>query len=67
MDDSDSFKGCDDVSVACILAFRRASGVGDRNRPAEYLEYMRAKYGCTCGLCDGGFLSKRMRVKLSGN
>jgi hypothetical protein len=62
MDDLDRFKGYDEISVACIIALRRAANSEQRVAPHE--ERVRVKYGCTCNACDGGFLSKRMRAKL---
>lgn len=52
------FKGWDDDDVACVSLLKG----GDRNPSPYGLEGFR--YGCSCGQCLGGFLSKRMSFSL---
>ena len=54
---SDKFKGFSDKSVMCLIKLK---GIADAS-PAEVL---RLTYGCTCGQCIAGFLSRRMRFAL---
>lgn len=54
------FVGYTPQAIQCIV---RLSG------PTPYrdltpIQVLRLKYGCTCGACDGGFLSPKMRAAL---
>lgn len=55
---ADRFEGFADEQVSCILAFRGRPAIDDAHC------WNRARFGCTCGLCFGGFLSHRMRQNL---
>ncbi|SPO05334.1 uncharacterized protein DNG_08021 [Cephalotrichum gorgonifer] len=54
---ADQFDGFDEDSVTCLLLLQGVSEPSPDQR-------MRAKFGCSCGECLGGFLSPRMLLKL---
>ncbi|KAL9082518.1 MAG: hypothetical protein Q9165_008867, partial [Trypethelium subeluteriae] len=54
---SDKFEGFDDESIMCLSQLK---GLGNTNRH----EFLRLRYGCSCGQCTEGFLSCRMRFAL---
>ena len=56
----DNFKGQSNSDVQKLLSLR------GNTAPTED-EANQAKYGCTCGLCLGGFMSPRMAYILSSN
>ena len=60
VENSDNFKGYSASDVQKLLSLRgiTASTEDEANQ---------AKYGCTCGLCLGGFISPRMAYILSQN
>lgn len=54
------FLGLTPQAIQCIV---RLSGPTPY-RDLSPIHVLRLKYGCTCGLCDGGFLSPKMRAAL---
>ncbi|KAJ5813686.1 uncharacterized protein N7503_000436 [Penicillium pulvis] len=50
---ADQFDGYDEKATACLLALE-----GHDNETPESMN--RLRFGCSCGLCLGGFLSRRM-------
>jgi len=60
VENSDNFKGYSNSDVQKLLSLRGITA------PTED-EANQAKYGCTCGLCLGGFMSPRMAYILSSN
>ena len=54
---SDLFKGFDEQSVMCLIKLKSLVDVTGS-------EKIRLKYGCTCGECLSGFLSRRMRLAI---
>jgi hypothetical protein len=59
-EDAESEKGL----LLCIVKLKRAMGMLEMENMTdeEYVEQI--KYGCTCEVCAGGFLSPRMRFRL---
>ncbi|RDB26046.1 hypothetical protein Hypma_006134 [Hypsizygus marmoreus] len=57
--------GYSDDELRCEFLTKRAMGLPlVSNDEAEYVK--KRKWGCTCGVCAGGWLSKRMRFRLEG-
>ncbi|KAL1601680.1 hypothetical protein SLS60_006595 [Paraconiothyrium brasiliense] len=54
---SDNFTGFSDDTVSCLAMLKGLTAI-------DRMEKMRLKFGCTCGVCAGGFLSPRMRFTL---
>ncbi|KAG6861927.1 hypothetical protein C0995_009877 [Termitomyces sp. Mi166 len=60
---SGQWKGYEDNELECEFLMKRAMGESTMSDTLE--EYMaKRKFGCTCGVCAGGWLSKRMRFRL---
>ncbi|KAG5339877.1 hypothetical protein C0989_003200 [Termitomyces sp. Mn162] len=58
------WKGYNDNELTCEFLVKRAMGKSIMaDTLAEYIA--KRKWGCTCGACAGGWLSKSMRSKLS--
>ncbi|KAL4781963.1 hypothetical protein BJX76DRAFT_359395 [Aspergillus varians] len=55
---ADEFDGFADKEVSCLLALRGCPAKDNIHC------WNRTRFGCTCGLCLGGFLSHRMRQSL---
>ncbi|KAJ4348111.1 uncharacterized protein N0V89_009483 [Didymosphaeria variabile] len=54
---SDKFMGFSEDTVLCLAMLKGLTAI-------DSMEKMRLKYGCTCGICVGGFFSPRMRFAL---
>ena len=54
------FVGFTPSAIQCIACLSDST----RYRDLTPIQVLRLKYGCTCGACDGGFLSPRMRAVL---
>ncbi|KAK1828711.1 hypothetical protein QBC39DRAFT_436232 [Podospora conica] len=52
------FEGFSEATMRCIALLTSGLPPYDELAP---LEQLRLKYGCTCGLCEGGYLSPRTR------
>ncbi|KAF8879191.1 hypothetical protein CPB84DRAFT_1793501 [Gymnopilus junonius] len=64
--------GYEEAGVRCEYALKRALGerlfsfaLGDANMVTEDEYVEKRKWGCTCGMCTDGWLSPRMRLRLS--
>ncbi|KAG5717938.1 Proteasome subunit alpha type-4 [Termitomyces sp. T112] len=57
------WKGYENKELECEFLMKRAMGESTMSDTLE--EYIaKRKFGCTCGICAGGWLSKRMRFRL---
>jgi hypothetical protein len=54
---SDKFRGHSAEAIGCLAALRKVTN-------PSAIQYLRLKYGCTCGECIDGFLSPRMKLAL---
>ncbi|KIM49897.1 hypothetical protein M413DRAFT_439023, partial [Hebeloma cylindrosporum] len=57
------WKGYSDEGLRCEFLLKRAMGLPMlADEEGEYMK--KRKFGCTCGMCAGGWLSPRMRFQL---
>lgn len=54
---ADKFQGHSAEAIGCLAALRKIENL-------SAIQYLRLKYGCTCGECIDGFLSPRMKFAL---
>lgn len=59
---SDEFTGFPPVAISCMSTL-----LGWNHKSLTNIQFLRLKYGCTCGNCLGGFLSPRMKSLLVDN
>ena len=58
-----TWEGYKDEDLVLELLLKKAMGIHiSEGSEAEYLR--KRKWGCTCGQCDEGWMSKRMRLRL---
>ena len=58
------WNGYSDEGLTCEYLLKKAISLPVTPTEAEYIK--KRKFGCTCGMCTDGWLSPRMRFRLSG-
>lgn len=61
-----SWEGYPDADLKCQFLLKQASNMSTL-ASTEMVYVARRKLGCTCGQCSQGWLSRRMRYRLTGN
>ena len=59
-----AWKGYSDEGLSCEYLLKKAMSLPVTATEAEYIK--KRRFGCTCGMCTDGWLSPRMKFRLSG-